>query len=85
MVPDVHHMLTKGGGIFCNPMAPSAPAKLRLLYECVPLSIIVEAAGGTASNGKEAILDLPISSTDLRTQICLGSTEEVQRHLNCLT
>ena len=24
MVPDIHHILTKGGGIFCNPRSPSA-------------------------------------------------------------
>lgn len=28
--------------MFCNPKSPSAPAKLRLLYECAPLALIVE-------------------------------------------
>lgn len=42
MVPDVHHMIAKGHGIFCNPCSTSAPAKLRLLYECAPLALIVE-------------------------------------------
>jgi hypothetical protein len=32
----------QGGGVFCNPRSPSAPAKLRLLYECAPLALIVE-------------------------------------------
>lgn len=35
-------LLLQGGGVFCNPKSPSAPAKLRLLYECAPLALIVE-------------------------------------------
>lgn len=34
--------LVQGGGVFCNPKSPSAPEKLRLLYECAPLALIVE-------------------------------------------
>eukprot|EP00002_Diphylleia_rotans_P012169 TRINITY_DN237_c0_g4_i1.p1 TRINITY_DN237_c0_g4~~TRINITY_DN237_c0_g4_i1.p1 ORF type:complete len:319 (-),score=64.44 TRINITY_DN237_c0_g4_i1:365-1321(-) len=45
MVPDVFHILMKGSGIFCNPPSTAAPAKLRLLYECAPLALIVECAG----------------------------------------
>jgi hypothetical protein len=36
----------QGGGVFCNPKSPSAPAKLRLLYECAPLALIVEVRWG---------------------------------------
>ena len=42
MVPDVHHVLAKAGGVFCSPASAAAPAKLRLLYECAPLALIVE-------------------------------------------
>jgi fructose-1,6-bisphosphatase len=42
MVPDVHHILAKGSGVFCNPCSEPAPAKLRLLFECAPLAFIVE-------------------------------------------
>lgn len=45
MVPDVHHIIAKGHGIFCNPCSLSAPAKLRLLYECAPLALIIEVCG----------------------------------------
>ncbi|KAK9915013.1 hypothetical protein WJX75_003617 [Coccomyxa subellipsoidea] len=83
-VPDVHHILTKGGGIFLNPVSPSAPAKLRLLFECAPLAFIVEAAGGASSDGRTSILQLAISSLDARTPISLGSKDEVKKSLRCL-
>ncbi|KAG5183466.1 Sedoheptulose-bisphosphatase [Tribonema minus] len=46
MVPDVYYSLVKGKGVFANVPSPSAPAKLRLLYECAPIALLVEAAGG---------------------------------------
>ena len=29
MAADVHHILNKGGGVFCNPASLTSPAKLR--------------------------------------------------------
>lgn len=46
MVPDVYHILIKGKGIFTNVASPAAKAKLRLLYECAPIALLIEAAGG---------------------------------------
>ena len=78
MVSDVHHILSKGGGVFCNPQSPSSPAKLRLLFECAPLSYIMEAAGGASISGAGDVLDLPVGDTNARTTICLGSKGEVE-------
>ena len=83
-VPDVHHIFVKGGGLFLNATSASAPAKLRLLYECAPLAYIMEAAGGASTDGRGSILDLAIDSLDARTPICLGSKAEVQRAQHCL-
>lgn len=77
MVPDIHHILAKGGGVFCNPRSPSAPAKLRLLYECAPLALIVEAAGGVSHNGQGSMLDLKIEDTGVRSVIAVGSAGAV--------
>lgn len=74
----------QGGGLFLNPVSASAPAKLRLLYECAPLAYIMEAAGGASRDGKGSILDLPIATLDARTPICLGSVAEVQKAQHCL-
>jgi sedoheptulose-bisphosphatase len=74
----------QGGGLFLNPIAASAPAKLRMLYECAPLAYIVEAAGGACTDGAQSLLDVPISALDARTAICLGSVSEVYRAQHCL-
>ena len=42
MVPDVHGLISRGGGVFCCPASQAAPAKLRLVYECAPLALVVE-------------------------------------------
>lgn len=79
MVADIHHILSKGQGVFTNIGGSSYPeGKLRLLFECGPFAYIMENAGGMASNGREAILDVPIRSLDQRTPVILGSAEEVQ-------
>lgn len=80
MVADIHHILSKGQGVFTNVGGSSFPeGKLRLLFECGPFAYILEHAGGKASNGREAILDVPIRSLDQRTPVILGSAEEVAR------
>lgn len=80
MVPDINQILLKGKGIFAYPGYSEAPkGKLRLLFECAPLSFIVEAAGGSASDGKMRILDQKLEKLDQRTPIYIGSKEEVLR------
>lgn len=77
MVADVHRTLIKGG-IFMYPASSSAPeGKLRLLYECNPLSFIVEQAGGRSSNGKQRILELEATKLHQRSPIFIGSKELV--------
>jgi fructose-1,6-bisphosphatase I len=78
LVADVHNILLNGG-IFGYPGTSSAPnGKIRLLYEANPISLILEEAGGMASNGFGRILDLPVTGVHLRTPVFLGSVEEVQ-------
>ncbi len=80
MVPDVNQIMKKGGGIFVYPGSLNKPeGKLRLIYECAPVAMLVEAAGGVAMNGKERILDLEINSLQQTTPVFLGSKKEVQK------
>ncbi len=80
MVPDVNQIIKKGGGIFMYPGSTEKPeGKLRLIYECAPIAMLVEAAGGNATNGKERILDLEIKSLQQTTPVFLGSKKEVTR------
>jgi fructose-1,6-bisphosphatase I len=78
MVSDVHRIMSQGG-IFLYPNTRKYPAgKLRLLYECNPMSFIVEQAGGKAINTKlERILDLEITALHQRTTVVMGSIDMV--------
>ncbi len=77
MVADVHRNMLKGG-VFMYPSTGKYPdGKLRLLYECNPLSFIVEQAGGKATNGARRILDIKASSIHQRTPIFAGSKDAV--------
>ncbi len=80
MVPDIHHMLVKGAGIFTNIGGSKyLKGKLRLLYECGPFAYIMEQAGGGSSNGSSSILDITIEDLDQRTPIIIGAVSEVKR------
>ncbi|MBA4336248.1 fructose-bisphosphatase class I [bacterium] len=79
MVPDINHIFMKGQGIFTYPGYKDAPkGKLRLLYECAPMALLMEEAGGMASDGKKRILDIKIEALDQRTPIYIGSADEVK-------
>lgn len=80
MVPDINQILLKGKGIFSYPGYGDQPdGKLRLLFECAPMSLLMEQAGGAASDGKIEILEKRIERLDQRTPIFVGSKEEVAR------
>lgn len=77
MVADVHRTLLYGG-IFMYPGdTRNANGKLRLMYEANPTAILVEQAGGKASNGEKRILDVIPESLHQRTPIYLGSEQDV--------
>ncbi|KAJ3044985.1 Fructose-1,6-bisphosphatase [Rhizophlyctis rosea] len=72
MVADIHRTLLYGG-IFLYP-----GGKLRVLYECFPMALLIEAAGGKASTGRKRILDLTPDNIHARSPIVLGTKEEVE-------
>jgi fructose-1,6-bisphosphatase I len=78
MVSDIHRILIQGG-IFLYPATRKYPkGKLRLLYECNPLAMIVEQAGGKALNSQlKRILDLEPKELHQRSTIVIGSPEMV--------
>jgi fructose-1,6-bisphosphatase I len=80
MASDVHHVLSKGQGVFTNIGGAKYPeGKLRLVFECGPFAYLADQAGGTASDGTQLILDKKITSIDQRTPIIIGSNKEVER------
>ena len=77
MVADVHRTLITGG-IFIYPNSSQYPnGKLRLMYECNPLSFLIEQAGGMAIDGKGRILEIEPESIHQRTPIFIGSKQNV--------
>ena len=81
MVADVHRIMTRGG-IFMYPADnrdPDKPGKLRLLYEANPMGMLVEQAGGAATDGRQRILDIQPEKLHQRVAVFLGSKEEVER------
>ncbi|KAJ3005051.1 hypothetical protein HKX48_000904 [Thoreauomyces humboldtii] len=71
MVADVHRTILYGG-VFLYP-----GAKLRILYECFPMALIIEAAGGKASTGRGRMLDVVPDKLHARSGIVCGTSEEV--------
>ncbi|MDX1638025.1 MAG: class 1 fructose-bisphosphatase [Balneolaceae bacterium] len=79
MVADIHRTLFKGG-IFIYPDSAKYPnGKLRLMYECNPLSLIIEQAGGMAIDGINRIMEIQPKSIHQRTPIYIGSRENVRK------
>ena len=77
LVADVHRTLLYGG-LFLYPGSVKKPAgKLRLLYEASPFAMIVEAAGGKATDGKQRIVDVHPTDLHQRTPLIIGSPEDV--------
>jgi len=77
MVGDTHRTLLYGG-LFAYPGDRKNPeGKLRLMYECNPVSFIVEQAGGRAINGEKRILDIVPTSLHEHTPVFLGSADDV--------
>lgn len=79
MVAEVHRILMRGG-IFIYPLDSKIKkqgGKLRLLYEANPMSFIVEQAGGSASTGRQRIMEVNPAQLHQRVPVILGSSNEV--------
>lgn len=79
LVADFHRNLLKGGIFLYPPTRKSPEGKLRLLFEGNALALIIEQAGGKASNGKKRILDIQPLSIHERVPLYIGSKEMVEK------
>ncbi len=77
LVADLHRVLLQGGLYLYPPDAKRPEGKLRLLYECAPLALVTERAGGRASTGTGRILEVRTRSPHQRSPLAVGSAEEV--------
>jgi fructose-1,6-bisphosphatase I len=77
LVADFHRNLL-AGGVFAYPADKKSPkGKLRLLYECAPLALLVQQAGGYASDGRQCILDIVPTELHQRSPLFIGSKDDV--------
>jgi fructose-1,6-bisphosphatase I len=83
LVGDFHRILQQGG-IYLYPEDSSDPkkpdGKLRVLYECHPLALVAEYAGGRASTGTGDVLDVLPADNHARCPLAIGSKDEVDRY-----
>jgi fructose-1,6-bisphosphatase I len=77
LVGDLHRSLIEGGIYFYPPDTGHPTGKLRLMYECAPLAMVVEQAGGSASTGDQRILDVRPESIHQQIPFVIGSAADV--------
>jgi fructose-1,6-bisphosphatase I len=79
MVAEVYRVLMRGG-IYLYPAdhrKGRSKGLLRLVYEANPVALLIEQAGGGATDVTTPILDLVPESLHQRTPLVFGSSEEV--------
>ena len=80
MVADVHRIL-KRGGVFLYPRdvrKPGKVGKLRLMYEGNPMAMLMEQAGGAASDGEMRIMSIGPAHLHQRVGLIMGDPAEVE-------
>jgi fructose-1,6-bisphosphatase I len=80
-VADAYRILVRGG-VFLYPGDSRRDYKhgrLRLIYEANPVAMLIEQAGGAATDGRQAILDIVPHAVHQRVPLVFGSADEVKR------
>lgn len=80
LVAEVHRILLRGG-IYLYPADTRQghrDGRLRLVYEAAPMALLIERAGGAASDGRRRILDLAATSLHQHVPLILGSRQMVE-------
>jgi fructose-1,6-bisphosphatase I len=78
MVPDLHQILLKGGGLFSYPSTSDRPnGKLRKLFEVFPFAFVYKKAGGEAIDGKNDLMSLETAHIHDTSACFFGSKYEV--------
>ncbi len=80
LVADFHRNLLKGGVYMYPPTEAYKTGKLRLIYECNPMAMLVEQAGGMAVDHEgNRILDIKPKTLHQRVPLYVGSRTMVER------
>lgn len=81
LVAETHRILIRGG-LFLYP-ADARPGyqrgRLRMVYECAPIAMLIEQAGGGATDGHTPILQQSAGDLHERIPLVFGSADKVSR------
>lgn len=81
LVAEAHRILTRGG-IFLYPSDARRgyeQGRLRMVYECAPIAMLVEQAGGLATDGTDRLMDNQVKTLHGRTPLIFGTPDKVGR------
>ncbi len=81
LVAETHRILTRGG-VFLYPgdnRKGYERGRLRHVYECAPIAMLIEQAGGQATDGCDRLLTRIPDRLHARTPLVFGSAEKVAR------
>lgn len=81
LVAEAHRILTRGG-IFLYPSDARKgyeQGRLRMVYECAPIAMLVEQAGGLATDGTDRLMDNQVKTLHGRTPLIFGTPDKVGR------
>lgn len=79
LVADFHRNMIRGGIYIYPGTAKNPDGKLRLLYECNPIAMIAEQAGGKATDGYNRILEIQPQKLHQRVPFFTGSSSMVDK------
>jgi sedoheptulose-bisphosphatase len=74
---DCYQMFVKGHGAYSMLDSLTHPSRLQLIYEIIPISFLIEKAGGKTSDGTKSVLDVVVSGYKQKITFIGGSSEDV--------
>lgn len=81
LVADFHRNLLKGGIYLYPGYRGKESGKLRLLYECNPLAMLAEQAGGMAIDGTQRVLNIQPDDIHQRSPLIIGAKDMVEEFI----
>ena len=81
LVAETHRILMRGG-VFLYPRDGRAGyerGRLRLVYECAPIAMLIAQAGGDGTDGEAPILGMTATGLHQRAPLVFGSADKVAR------
>ncbi len=81
LVAETYRILHRGGVFLypCDRRRGYAHGRLRLVYEAHPIAMLIEQAGGRATDAVDPILDIAATELHQRTPLVFGSSAEVEQ------